>query len=144
MRVSSILSCTHLSVSVYLIRCLHSDQIVVMCILLVHFRHFFYHFWCVVRKTRLVFERELERMGLEILYLDLALEGNAEHPDARCGRVTIEIRTFNETIVLDQAVLTRQLSNESAAERHGNCFVGAKESWLHAIVGCLKLAASIC
>jgi len=43
---------------------------------------------------------ELERIELEILYLDLALEGDAEHPDATCGRVTVEIRTFNETIDL--------------------------------------------
>jgi len=46
--------------------------------------------------------------------------------------------------VLDQTVLSRQLSNDSAAERYGNYFVGAEESQLHAIVGCLKLAASIC
>ena len=78
---------------------------------------------------------------------DLALEGDAEHPDARCGGVTIEVRTLNETItkssVLDQAVFTRQLSNDPAAERHGNSFVGAEESRLHAIVRCLKLAASV-
>jgi len=41
----------------------------------------------------------LERIGLEILYLELALEGDAEHPDARCGRVAIEIRTVNEAII---------------------------------------------
>jgi len=56
-------------------------------------------------------------------------------------------RTFNETItkcsVLDEAVLTRQLSDDSAAERYGNSFVGAEESRLHAIVRCLKLAASV-
>jgi len=46
----------------------------------------------------LVFERESDRIGLEILYFDLALEGDAEHPDARYGRVTIEVRTFNKTI----------------------------------------------
>jgi len=40
----------------------------------------------------------LERIGLEIVYLNLALEGDAEHPGARYGIVTIEIRTFNETI----------------------------------------------
>jgi len=83
----------------------------------------------------------------EILRLDLALEGDAELPDARCGGVTIEVRTFNETItkgsVLDQAVFTRQLNDDSAAERHGNSFVAAEESQLHAIVGCLKLAASV-
>jgi len=89
----------------------------------------------------------LERIGLEILYLNLALDGDAEHPDARCGRVTMEICTFNETITkrsgLDQAVLSRLLSNDLAVERYSNCFLGAKESRLHAIVGCLKLAASI-
>jgi len=37
--------------SVYLIRCLHSDQIVVMCVLLVNSRHFFHHCWSVARKT---------------------------------------------------------------------------------------------
>jgi len=147
MRVSNILGCTHLSASVYLIRCLHNDQVVVMCILLVHFRHFFHHCWCVVHKTWRVFERELERIGPEIVYFDLVLEGNAEHPDARCGRVTIEVRTSNETItkwsVLDQAVLTRQLSDDSAAERYGNGFVGAGISRLHVIVRCLKLGASV-
>jgi len=35
-----------------------------------------------------------------MLYLNLALEGDAEHPDARRGRVTIKIRTFNETITI--------------------------------------------
>ena len=70
----------------YLIKCLHSDQPVVMCILFVHvFRHFLYNCWRIARKTRRVFERELERIGLEILYLNLALEGDAEHPDASCG-----------------------------------------------------------
>jgi len=148
MRVNSILSCTHVGASVYLIGCLHSDQIVVMCILFVHLRHFFHNCWRIARQTWRVFQRELERIGIQILYLNLALEGDSEHPDARCGRVTIKIRTFNETItkwsVLDQAVLSRQLSNDSAAEKYGNCFVGAEESRLHAIVGCLKLAASVC
>jgi len=87
------------------------------------------------------------RIGLEILHLDLALEGDAEHPDARCGTVTIEVRTFNETItkgsVLDQAVFTRQLSDDLAAERHSNSFVGVEGSRLHVIMGCLKLAASV-
>jgi len=75
------------------------------------------------------------------------LEGDAEHPEARCSRVTIEVRTFNETItkwsIFDEAVLARQLSDDSAAERHSNSFVGAEESQLHAIVGCMKLAASV-
>jgi len=42
MRVSSILNYMHLSASVYLIRCLHNDQIVVMYIPFMHFsRRFF-------------------------------------------------------------------------------------------------------
>ena len=51
MRVSSILSCTHLSASVHLIGCLHSDQIVIMCIFFVHFRHFFHDCWRIARKS---------------------------------------------------------------------------------------------
>jgi len=74
------------------------------------------------------------------------LEGYAEHPDARCGGVTIEVRTFNETItkwsVLDQAVFTGQLSDGSAAKRHSNSCVGAEESRLHAIVRSLPRVSS--
>jgi len=43
-------------------------------------------------------EMELERIGLQTLHFDLALEGDAEPLEARCGRVTTEVRTFNETI----------------------------------------------
>jgi len=161
MWVSSVFGCTHLSASVYLIKCLHSDQIVVMCVLFVHFRHFFQHCWRVVRKTWRVFDMtglwrhdgstwrvfELKRIWLEILHLDLALEGDAEHPDARCGWVTIDVRAFNETIttwsILDQVVLMRQLRDDLASERYGNGFVSAEESRLHAIVRCLKLASGV-
>jgi len=113
MWVGSVSGCTHLSTSVYLITCLHSDRIVVMCVLLVNLRHFFQDCWRVARKTWWVFERELKRMWFENLYFDLALEVNAEHPDLRCGWVFIEARTFNEMItkysILHQAVLMRQL-----------------------------------
>ena len=34
-------------------------------------------------KKQWVFGRELKRIGLEILHFDLALEGEAEHPDAK-------------------------------------------------------------
>ena len=69
--IISIFSCTHLSLSVYLIKCLHGDQAVVMCILFVHFRHFLYNCWRIARKTWRVLKRELERIELEILYLNL-------------------------------------------------------------------------
>jgi len=129
--------------------CLHSNHVVVMRILLVRFRHLFYNCWCIARKTWSVLERELERIGLEILHFDFALEDTAEHADARSGGgVTREVHTFNETItkwsVLDQAVFTRQLRDDSAAERQSNSFVGVEESLLLAIVGCLKLVASVC
>jgi len=61
----------------------------------------------------------LHLIELEILHLDLELEGDAEHPDARCGGVTIEVRAFNETNTKYE------------------------ESRLHAIVVCLKLATSV-
>jgi hypothetical protein len=32
----------------------------------------------------------LERIGFEILHFDLALEGDAEDPDARCSKVSIK------------------------------------------------------
>ena len=85
MCLSSVFGCTHLSTSVYLIWCLHSDHIVVMCVLLVHLRHFFQHCWRVASKTGRVFERELKKTGLEILKFDLALEGDAEYLDGICG-----------------------------------------------------------
>jgi len=88
--VSSVFGCTHLSARVYLFTCLHSDQIVVICVLLVYFRYFLQHCWRLARKTGRAFERELKRIGLEILHFDLALEGDAEHPDARCGSTVAE------------------------------------------------------
>jgi len=44
---------------------------------------------------RVVSERGLQRTPRSF---DLALEGDTEYPDARCGSVTMEVRTFNETI----------------------------------------------
>ena len=81
------------------------------------------------------------------MHFDLALEGEAKHLVAWFGSIIIEVCAFNETItkysVLDQTVLTRQLSDDSTSERYGDGFVIAEESWLHSIVRCLKLAAGV-
>jgi len=140
---SSVFGCTHVSARVYLIRCVHSHQNVIMCVLLVHFTALLA---CCAKDVTGLWKWVEEDVTWN-LALWSCVGVDAEHPDARFSCVTIEVCTFNETIsrwsVLDQAVLSRQLSDDWASERYGNGFVSADESRLYAIVRSLKLAVGV-